>query len=511
MRALLPNRISVFVAAFCAFTSSTLAQLSQPERMEIPLGQSENYFIVAPLGKEGLMLFREASVRSAEGKSQVWEVVKLDTTFQESWGNSYLIERKYSYAFHKPYKNAVHVLFTDEASGNRDLLLLIINIETSEVIAHEIKNYIPFGLAMFEVFDRGILLGGYFNYRPLVIMYNFQMRRPLILPGVWDQKGELVQMLANGSVFDVIVSGKTFDKKKTLFLRTFDENGTLLQNVTLDPERRKQLIFGRTVPTNTELQVVAGVYGRGSTEYSRGLFISSINPYGEHAINYYNYADLTNFFSYMKARREARIKRRIERRTIKDKKIRFNYRLLVHNIIRNGDQYVLLGEAFYPKYRSFTQGTDHNAMWAFGGGSYEMNRIFDGFRYTHAVVVGFDTDGNILWDNSFEINDVVSFELDQFVNVIVDDDRVVLLYVYDNVIRSKIIQGNEVLEGKNTDEIRLKFQQDILKRNDEDVGGLAHWYDNVFFAYGAQTIENIAGEGISVDREVFFINKVVYK
>ena len=54
----------------------------------------------------------------------------------------------------------------------------------------------------------------------------------------------------------------------------------------------------------------------------------------------------------MRARRQERIENKIERKKINGKKIKFNYRLLVHDIIDHGDQYIMLGEAFYPKYKT---------------------------------------------------------------------------------------------------------------------------------------------------------------
>src|SRR6185369_11103368 len=96
-------------------------------------------------------------------------------------------------------------------------------------------------------------------------------------------------------------------------------------------------------------QIVSGVYGRYSS-YSRGIFVGVVNSVGEYTIRYYNFSELQRFFNYMKAGRERRIKNRIERRKVKGKKSKFNYRLLVHELVPYNNQYILIGEAFYPHY-----------------------------------------------------------------------------------------------------------------------------------------------------------------
>ncbi|MGI9541639.1 MAG: hypothetical protein ACR2MX_00185, partial [Cyclobacteriaceae bacterium] len=227
---------------------------------------------------------------------------------------------------------------------------------------------------------------------------------------------------------------------------------------------------------------------------------------------YFNFADLQNFFSYMRAKREARIKKKIERRKIEGKKLRFNYRFLVHNLIEDDDgKYLMIGEAFYPKYNSNNYGSYFGGGFVRGAGRYQRNLAFEGFKYTHAVVIAFDRSGKLLYDNSFEINDVLSYDLEQFVNVSVEDDRLVLLYIYENVIRSKLVQADEVLEGKSFNEIALNFEEDVAKNPDSEFGGLELWYDNKFFAYGVQKIKNLTGQSVKLNREVFFVNKIQYR
>jgi len=239
--------------------------------------------------------------------------------------------------------------------------------------------------------------------------------------------------------------------------------------------------------------------------------MASVDNLGDQKIKYYNYADLENFFNYMRAKRRNRVSKRIERKRISGKKIKFNYRLLVHDIIKDGDQYVMVGEAFYPKYSSssgYTSYTGAHTNFSYPG-NYGM--YFVGYRYTHAVVVGFNDKGEVLWDNSFEIDNVLSYNLDQFVHVDSNEERIVLLYLYENEIRTKIIKGNEVLEGESAENIQLSFDDDKLRNESMGIESLEPWYKNNFYAYGTQNIKNEKDTGVKLNRRVFYVNKVRYK
>jgi hypothetical protein len=339
---------------------------------------------------------------------------------------------------------------------------------------------IPFNPSDFVVTSKGMLIGGYYNYRPLVLFFSFKTQRSKILPGFFNEPGELNQIKTypNASM-EIIVSAKNFEHQRCLWIRNYDEEGDLVKTTVLEPTVNRNLIFGRSVKMPGDAQVVAGVYGSRNGEYSRGIFVAEINQAGEYKINYHNFSELQNFFNYMKVRREKRVKERIERRKIKGKKTRFNYRLLVQEVVPYGDQYIMLGEAFYPHY-TYTGSNAFGISQFYSNPLMRGDRVFDGYQYTHAIVIGFDKNGKLKWDNSFEINDVKSFELQQLVKISPDDNRIVLLYLYDNLIRSKIIKDNQVLEGKTADPVKSKFETDIVKEKDTRNSKLNYWYSEHF-------------------------------
>jgi len=377
---------------------------------------------------------------------------------------------------------------------------------------YTVSNLIPIELSEFEMTQEAALIGGYFNYNPFVIHYSLIDGKSKVLPGVYQNRTELIQLKVDdvSGSFIVITGEKTYDKRNTLSLKTYDFNGDLVNNIILNPEEDKGLITGQAADFNRSGILIGGTYAGKRSTFSSGLFIASINNEEEQRVNYYNYADLENFFSYLRAKRQKRITDKIERKKVKGKKIKFNYRLLVHEIIEDENQYIMIGEAYYPKYSSSSNYNDiflsNRYGYTSGYGTYLI-----GYRYTHAVVIGFDKRGNVLWDNSFEIDDVLSPNLEQYVHAESRDGSILLLYLYDNEIRTKIIKGNEVLEGKSFDEIKLSFEDDVVREKESEVEKLNRWYNNNYYAYGEQNIKNMKDTGVKLNRRVFYINKVRYK
>lgn len=498
-------------AACCLLLVSGLyseagAQVLQTDRFEVPVENRGEQFDILPSSDNGLLLYRQyAGIREDQ-----LHLIKLDTAFQENWSGFMSVEKNYRLMDTESFDQKLFLLLRYKDYSKNDLFLYVIDEATGQYVQYRIRGYIPFAPTEFRITNHAAIIGGYYNRIPVVLHYSFNTNRSKVLPGLFSETGELTQIKTHeNDSFDVLISARNFSRQRTIWIKSYDPEGDLLRNLALQPEENKHLIFGRSLKTAGDKQIVAGVYGNRSSEFSRGLFIATIASSGLETIKYYNFGDLKNFFQYMKANREKRVKKRIERKKIKGKKLRFNYRFLVHELVPYKDQFVLLGEAFYPRYQSADQ-MQYRFFTPYGAmpGSFVQNgRIFDGYYYTHAVVMGFNENGKLLWDNSFEINDVRTFTLEQFVKLQVLPDRLALMYVFENHIRTKIIQDDRVLEGKSVDPIITFSENDVVKSERNGGNKLEYWYEDFLYAYGVQDIVTDSSDG-QAKRRVFFINKV---
>jgi hypothetical protein len=472
------------------------AQLHQSGRLEFPIASEDDSYDVVPVKETGLVLHRRVFTNFGDHL----EMIYIDTTLQEQWRGMLPLENNFALGSHAVGNGKLYLAYYSNNSLYRDLLLYTIDLKLGNFSRSVIRNSIPFAPTTLEVTAEGALMAGYFIRVPIVIFFEFGSQKSRILPGLFNEAGELLQIKVNpDQTFDVLISAKNYQRQQTLWIKNYDAHGKLIRNFMLKPEGDNNLIFGRTVQTNNNTQLIAGVYGTKNGEFSRGLFIAQINDNNIQQINYFSFGDLENFFRYMKARQEKRIKNRVQRKKVKGKKIKFQYRFIVHELVPYNNQFILLGEAFYKRYKTLG-----NTM-AMPNSS-EPPVVFDGYQYTHAAVLGIGANGNLLWDNSFEINDVKTFTLEQFVKMGARGNEIALLYLFDNKIRTKIIKNNEVLEGKTYRDLQLKENESLSVDNKSSINKLDYWYANYFLAYGTQNVVSIAGG--RKKKKVFFINKI---
>jgi len=485
--------------------------IEQPNRIEFDIKNS-NYedYVLYSCEEEGLAIYHQSEFKNKDG--YLWEFMRLDTALSLVWRKELYLSFANRILGYDYSPGFMYYLMREKPYKQEELQVMRMNLETGDTTMFQINTVFAVNLTNFEVVGSTILLGGYTNYRPVVIRYSLFDQKAQVVPGFYADYSEILRLETDDRLrtFTVTMSEKTTDKRSTISVRSFTESGEMIRNILLQPDESKGLLNG--APSNLEMdrQFIAGTFGHKRSTYSRGLYMATVGNNGEQRIDYYNYADLKNFFSYMKAKREARIKEKIERRKVQGKRVKFNYRLLVHDVIEDGERYILYGEAYYPRYSNYST-YDRFGGYNYGRGNSYFNPNFLGYKYTHAVVMAFDRSGKLLWDNSFEINDVESYNLQQFVNVTIAGDEVVLLYTFENVIRSKIIKSDEIVEGKTFNDVKLTFEDDEVKTNDKEIGGLAEWYPGSFYTYGIQDIKNLKDERVKLNRKVFFINKVVYK
>ena len=481
------------------------AQPQQPIRLELELDLTDEPYEVESLGADGLILYRFRDENKLASDAP-YEFIRYDTALQEVWNKTYRMGREYQLIGWDYHNDSIYFLY--EQFGIKEPYQLIkLDKLTGDTTVTNIRKVLPIQLTSFESVGKAIIFAGYVNGRSTVILYNREDGKQRVLPNFYEEQSEIMEVVVDDEAeeFHVTIVNKQPREPFTMTLRTFNADGVLTHEQDLALPEELNILYGRAAGETRGHSVVAGTFSDKRSDYSRGIFVADVDEFGE--INYqtYAYADLDNFFNYMKSKRRQRVKRRIERRRIKGRKARFSYRLLVQDIIEKDDYFVLVGEAFYPVYRYYG-----GSGVASRGASNSSSTYFDGYRYTHAVVMAFNAEGKVLWNNSFEIEGIQSLTLQEFVEVHVNRDRIVLLYLYDGEIRSKVIREDTMEEGKFFDPIEVKFGQEVVQRNENDVSILERWYADYFFAAGVQDIRRLNTRGADQNRRVFYVNKIVY-
>jgi hypothetical protein len=341
-------------------------------------------------------------------------------------------------------------------------------------------------------------------------------------------------------------------KDYQLILKSFDEDGNQVSQVLMKPNDEYAMMNAKSAQINDSLQVVVGTYGHKNTigsskgPSSQGLYFQSFLDGELTNSSYTSFTKFSNFFNFLSPKQIERQAKKIKDKEEKGEDLRLDYRLLMHDIIRKGDHYIIVAEAFYPDYKYANFGpygggyfpgmttmsgfyspwsmmynpyrwgygnyglyspfSSYYSPWGYRGYNYYGNQQqFDGWVYTHAVIAELDAQGNLLWDHCISLHDLKEPKLIQKLKTSVQDDQIILSYSKDNQIISKIIRDHGTTETENTLDIETNLEGDRVKKSaDSD---LTYWYNTYFLAYGTQNIVNQT-EG---KRQVFYLNKIQFK
>lgn len=492
---------TLLISLACLLSSFTAhAQLDQVLRLEFTPNEDDNIlYNVVSLESEGLLLTTQ-TVYPKDG-NHVWTIARYDTLLNRIWERTFKIDPRMAPT--KVYKDAYHfyVLLTQRDELKIQVFRLDYRNGDQELIEGTTLAYID--VTDFKVLSNTAYIGGLVKYRPVVVAFNFFEKRSRVLPALYEPNQELDEMHVDTYQNAVDIVLYSADRRKCeLSIKSFDYAGRMLKNVTVDSEREKSLQTGKISPLNANEQFLMGNYSVKCSPYAQGMYMTKFNGDQQEFIKYYKFNDFENFFNFMKPKRKARVRGRIVKKRENGKEYQLRYRVLLHDIIEKNDQYILIGEAFYPQYRSGS---------VYGGwmGRGYNDRIFDGYKYTHAVVSGFDKKGNLLWDNCFEINNVVNYDLIELVKVAVDEDKITLVYPKDGELHTKLIKGNKVVKETENFPIQTNFEHDKVL-NSEDVN-VSEWYGKYFITWGYQEISNRGDAGVKPNREVFYLNKITYR
>jgi len=226
-------------------TPNCLGQVNQLARFELAISENDENenFNVTSLDQEGILIYHNLFADA----QNLLELIRVDTSLTEIWRGYIAIQRNLRVSHVKLNDQLVFVLLKSSTPITGNFQVVVAKVKDGTYGIYDIKNMIPFDPTDFLVTSQGVMIGGYFNYRPLVLFYNFTTQTSKILPGFFNEQGEINQLKLNenGSV-DIIVSANNSQRKKCLWIRNYDDEGGLIKTTVLELEITKNLIFGRS-------------------------------------------------------------------------------------------------------------------------------------------------------------------------------------------------------------------------------------------------------------------------
>ncbi len=486
--------------------------ITQPLRIEIPVENRNDDFEVVKGHEEGLLVIQNTKEYTENGI--IWKFHMVNNDLVIDWETEQFIPSSHSLVGYDYNADYYFLLFENERKYLQ-YHLIVIDVKGQNTMMRNFSLAFEMDIQYLEALDMGILLAGTHNYRPVAMIYDIINDVPKVLPGFYNRNERIFDLVMDdvNHSFSTVLTEKMRNGMYTNRVKTFTYDGLLMLESVLNPGENLNLIDGKTTSFGNGVQYMAGTYSKKASLYSRGIYVSKFTNGSQQFIKSYNYADLKNFFKFRGEKAARRVQKRISKKKAKGKEPKFEYRLYIHSIVQRGDINILIAEAYYAQYSS---GTTNYSTYGRGGYSNPYygipgRRGFLGYKFTHAVLMAFDSRGNMIWDNSFKTNDITTYNLEESVAVNVQDDRAVIMYLDDDLLKSKVVEGDEVVEGKTYNQVKLLYPGDVV-RGSSETKGIESWYDNYLYSYGIQRVTNKLLPNSSPDqkRKVFYLNKIQF-
>jgi hypothetical protein len=514
------------LTAFLLLTLMIPAWGQSVRRIELPLnGNNAGYQAVA-LGEKGVLLISKPD-------RGTFNVQKFDTNLDRVWSIDGPVESNLDYITSSYDGHSVFLLF----GKSRSALYQIVKVNVGPGFAETftINTLDRFEITDFKTLGYSVFMAGMVRSEPVLIHTLLTNSQSRILPSA-IKGSNAIQAIEVDTLHRLVnVSFAVKKGRQTkIVARSYEESGELYTQVSVDPEEDYSLLNGRLQVLNDSVRIIIGTYGyrnmqSTSNAASQGLYISKVVNDEMVFTQYHSFTDFKNFFNYMNERQQEKMERRIRKKKEDGEDVKLNYRLLVHDIVPKENNFLLVAEVFFPEYRyqnpnmlgsygyggligyPLGMGLYNPYLWnpMYGGRGYNQ-QVFDGFTYTHAIVADIDQNGKLLWDNSISFDNVKSMELKEKIRVQNEiGGRTQLVYSHDGAIRSKIIRGNQVIDGGRVIPNSTNVEGDKIRKTTTD--DIDYWYDHFYLAWGDQRIINAAGDVQTRGRRnVFYLNKIAF-
>ena len=170
-----------------------------------------------------------------------------------------------------------------------------------------------------------------------------------------------------------------------------------------------------------------------------------------------------------------------------------------------GDLTVFAVEAFMPYYHTETR-MSYGYYGYYGGYPYTYT-VFDGYDFFSEILLAFDHDGNLQWQQSVKFDNELTYDLFPHTSEGVCYDELVVASPCRNKLRYTAFDAQgQPLMNQQEEKLDPIFGADYVE--DEYFAQMAKWYDSRFLIFGSQIIQN--GSQPKPRRTVYYLQKVQY-
>jgi hypothetical protein len=483
-------------------------KISQPYRAEIKTSTFLDNYEVVPLPDSSLVIYKYPTYDFFKAKHTFF---KYDHQLKQMWETT--VELDGSLDFHQMYASdgLLYVFFRDRAPLRFHILKINLGNAQYTITKYNLKDLevdSNIQLEEFKVKGKQIFITANDHRNFLVLHLNQETNELKTLPALYDQLSALADFnldtLANRAEF---IMAESNGIKGRLQAKRFSLDGNLYTTNFIQPAFKKNFITARFSPGDSTQKLLIGAFSNRDLRYAEGLFTTPLET-SESKIIYYDFLQLKHFFDFLGKRSQKRMFQRAERLKQKNKEIRLNYRIVLHDLQKHNDTLYLFAEAYtisnnqnqINRYLTRTPYPGFPGVWGNTPTQEEAE-----YKFSHSFVCAFDPGGKLIWDNSYVLEDAITRELTQLAQPAFARGKVILAYAFKKDIRYKIIDHDKTSDNELSEPVGGLLPDEKVTSTDHP--DLRHWYGPHFITFGFQHIRQPGNPG----RDVFYLNKVSFK
>lgn len=472
----------------CAFALA--APLEALDRVEVTLDDYESWTVV-PLGADGMLLV------GVGDRAREYEIRKYDAGFHEQW-KQHLVSEDRMTLFAQATSSDFAWFAMGRAGGDEYQLVGFDERTGARTDVSWLAEDRLYGVEGLVVDDTGYAWTVGRGPAKRSGLYAVKLpggdaTRLDVAARVGAEKVALAGMVEGPGPTDRTLTVAEIEKgHRTLSLVPFGPAG-LGTPITLDPAPPGvNLLTGMAIPSGPGAGMVLGTYATGERDAgAQGMFVSGYADNKPMWTKTHDFTKFAHFFDYLPDGQRERIMGAVERREAAGKDVELDYLLLPHAPLMLPDRTVFVAEAYRPMYHT-VRTTSTSTVGGKTTTTTTTTVVFDGYLFTHAVVAAFDADGDLLWDASAPIGNVLLPRVQSVVAVVPNGDALTLMYASNKKIYSVVADANGVTGERGEQTPEGAAETDTVKRTWDSRS--VWWYDDVFLTWGYERIKDDAGK-----------------
>lgn len=480
---------------FHLFTNIPFAhsQITVNEEINIPFDENTDAEVeLLPLKEDGFAVLVDKNKYIDRKKTIL--VMKYDSTFQQKWSLHFQYENTFSYKHN--FLNQTHLYLYIENNENQLFRIVRIDLQTGENVTYDAQLLTRLNVNQFKIIGSKAIIGGDYNDRAIVELFNFVDKTNKIIPAVYSNFLQItdIEVVNSSNTFLVLIKNS---KKCQFSINEYSYEGKLISTKIIG-DRSHIPLSGKILSIDSNKNFLVGNYSDNCTEYTVGYFVYDITEGS--SPHFYKFTELSNYLNYLSDKRKNRVLSKIDSKKEKGKEYKIRQRLLLHELQPTANGWLMVGEVYYPEYQPPTQYSYYSSYRYVRTGK----QIYNKFTYSHAFIAEFNNQGELIWNNSVNLKRTSATTLNELTQVTFDGEDFVVAYPEEERILTLKIDRNHATSQLKAFNLKALSSTKSLENY---TSNLLAWHSHTFIAHG---FKKILLEDQLKPIEIYQITKIKY-